>query len=65
MKMNKVTDNLFFVFNNNDNDDDNKLSHILNSIDDLLIDEIENYKNNKCYYAIIENFKEINFTFRK
>ena len=64
-KMNKVTDNLFYVFNNNDNDDDNKLSHILNSIDDLLIDEIEDYKNNKCYYTIIENFKEINFTFRK
>ena len=50
-KMNIVTDNLFYVFNNNDNDDDNKLSHILNSIDDLLIDEIEDYK--KVINAII------------
>tara|TARA_B100001094_G_C18189892_1_gene806395 strand:+ start:142 stop:909 length:768 start_codon:yes stop_codon:yes gene_type:complete len=51
--------------NENENDNDNSLSTILNGIDNLLIEETDNYIQHKCYYTIIEKLREINLTFKK
>ena len=57
-------DNLYLMYMN-DEDESSKLSPILNTLDDLLIDEYEYYKNNKCYYVFCENIIDINNTFKK
>ena len=63
-KMSVALDNLYLMYMNDENEI-SKLSPILNIIDDLLIDELNNYKKCNCYYTFFENITEINNTFKK
>ena len=63
-KMSVALDNLYLMYMDDENEI-SKLSPILNIIDDLLIDELNNYKKCNCYYTFFENITEINNTFKK
>ena len=63
-KLSNALDNLYLMYMN-DEDNPSKLSPVLNTLDDLLIDELNNYKNNKCYYTFCENIIDINNIFKK
>ena len=63
-RLSSALDNLYLMYMN-DEDNPSKLSPVLNTLDDLLIDEYEYYMNNKCYYTLCENIIDINNTFKK
>ena len=63
-KMSVALDNLYLMYMDDENEI-SKLSPILNIIDDLLINELNNYKKCNCYYTFFENITEINNTFKK
>ena len=58
-RLSSALDNLYLMYMN-DEDNPSKLSPVLNTLDDLLIDEYEYYMNNKCYYTLCENIIDIN-----